>query len=130
MDNIKEDIGDFTTFNSGAYMKQNILEQIPQNIKKYRLLNKMTQADVALALNLDTQYYAQLERGERNFTVEKIILLCSVLNVEINNIIEIAPASNHATPATRMRINDLVNSLSESQLLLIEKIIYDIIPYT
>lgn len=111
-------------------MGQNILEKIPQNIKKYRLLNKMTQADVAAALNLDTQYYAQLERGERNFTVEKIILLCSVLNVEISNIIEITPASNQATPETRMRINDLLNSLSESQILLIEKIINDIIPYT
>lgn len=111
-------------------MDQNVLEKIPQNIKKYRLLNHMTQADVAAALSLDTQYYAQLERGERNFTVEKIILLCSVLKVDINNIIEVTSSSNQATQETRNRVNKLLDSLSESQLLLIEKVTNDIIPYT
>lgn len=111
-------------------MKKNILEKIPQNIKKYRLQNHMTQADVAAALNLDTQYYAQLERGERNFTVEKLILLCSILKVNIENIIEIPTAENMASPQTQLRVTSLLTSLSESQLLLIEKIIEDIMHYT
>lgn len=54
-------------------MKEKNNNPISQNIKKYRLLNNMTQEELAGKLYLDTQYYAQLERGERNFTIEKII---------------------------------------------------------
>ena len=53
-------------------MEQNSLSTIAKNIKKYRLLNNMTQEELAQKLFLDTQYYAQLERGKRNFTIEKI----------------------------------------------------------
>ncbi len=43
-------------------MKKNGNNAISQNIKKYRLLNHMTQEELAKELYLDTQYYAQLER--------------------------------------------------------------------
>ena len=49
----------------------------------------MTQEQLAELLDLDTQYYAQLERGERNFTIEKIIRLCNIFHVGIEKIIEI-----------------------------------------
>ena len=69
----------------------------------------MTQEQLANALYLDTQYYAQLERGERNFTIEKIILACTIFHVGIENIIVIEDSS--------------VNDNSE----LLEKIIHDIV---
>lgn len=47
-------------------MKKKNTNTISQNIKKYRLLNNMTQETLAGLLDPDTQYYAQLERGERN----------------------------------------------------------------
>lgn len=52
-------------------MKRKTPDSIHQNIRKYRLLNNMTQEELAEKLDLDTQYYAQLERGERNYTIEK-----------------------------------------------------------
>ena len=39
-------------------MKNKTTNSIAQNIKKYRLLNNMTQEQLANALYLDTQYYA------------------------------------------------------------------------
>ena len=51
-------------------MKSKEPDCISNNIKKYRLLNNMTQEALAEQLGLDTQYYAQLERGERNFTLK------------------------------------------------------------
>ena len=92
-------------------MKNKATNSIAQNIKKYRLLNNMTQEQLANALYLDTQYYAQLERGERNFTIEKIILACTIFHVGIENIIVIEDTS--------------VNDNSE----LLEKIIHDIVLY-
>ena len=61
-------------------MKSKEPDSISNNIKKYRLLNNMTQEMLAEQLGLDTQYYAQLERGERNFTLKRLIRLCSILS--------------------------------------------------
>lgn len=108
-------------------MDKEVLDRIPKNIKKLRLQNHMTQADVAAALNLDTQYYAQLERGERNFTVEKLIMLCSILKTDIDSIIDIQTDTHLASEQTLKRVIDILSSLNESQLLLAERIIIDII---
>ena len=111
-------------------MKKTALNSISQNIKKYRLLNKMTQEQLAELLDLDTQYYAQLERGERNFTIEKIIRLCSIFHVEIEDIIEIEPAEKPDSKEILDRILPSMENLSYSQLSLVEKFITDILPYT
>lgn len=102
---------------------------ISQNIKKLRLLNNMTQEELSGLLELDTQYYSQLERGERNFTIEKIIRLCQILHVGIEDII---PVENDPAPdvsAQIARINQLVRGLSPSQLTLLEKFITEVLTY-
>lgn len=112
-------------------MNQNISLSISKNIKKYRQLNRMTQEELAAKLFLDTQYYAQLERGERNFTIEKIALACSVFNVGIEDIIELdvahSPASN--TTSVISEINNQLAPLTQSQLFLVQKFIKDVVPY-
>ena len=112
-------------------MNKNISLSISQNIKKYRKLNHMTQEELADKLFLDTQYYAQLERGERNFTIEKIALACSVFHVGIEDIIEL-DASQEKIGETSCIISEITNqlsSLTQSQLLLIQKFIKDVVPY-
>lgn len=112
-------------------MGKNTTNSIANNIKKYRLLNHMTQDELAQKLYLDTQYYAQLERGERNFTIEKIILSCSIFHIGVEDIIEI-PSDITASDDCQTIVDDLVtqlNTLSHSQLLLIQKFITEVIPY-
>lgn len=111
-------------------MEKDIINQISKNIKKYRLLNHMTQETLATQLHLDTQYYAQLERGERNFTLEKIICLCDIFNVGVEDIIEIGDSRLENTSARLQNIVSMLEPLSNSQLLLVEKFICEIIPYT
>lgn len=109
-------------------MKQSNSNPISQNIKKYRLLNKLTQEQLAELLDLDTQYYSQLERGERNFTIEKITRLCSIFNVGIENIIEIEPISEDNTMDLVNVISTKMTSLSRSQLIILQKFIDEILP--
>ncbi len=109
--------------------KKHTENSISQNIKKYRLLNNMTQEELAGQLDLDTQYYAQLERGERNFTIEKIIRLCSIFHIGIENIIEIEPAKNQNTEQMLEKLFPLLSTLTYSQLTVVEKFISEIIPY-
>lgn len=66
-------------------MNEKVMIQVHENIKKYRKLNNMTQEKLAAALEMDPQYYAQLERGERNFSLEKIVKICSVLHVNVED---------------------------------------------
>ncbi len=110
-------------------MNGKISDNISQNIKKYRLLNNMTQEELSNLLELDTQYYSQLERGERNFTIEKIIRLCQVLHVGIENIIPVENILVPDTSAQIAQINQQIRTLSPSQLVILEKFIAEVLIY-
>lgn len=113
-------------------MNQKSANPISQNIKKYRLLNKMTQEQLAELLDLDTQYYAQLERGERNFTIDKIIRVCSVFHIGIEQIIEIAPAAdagNSDMAQLRSNLCTKLEALTYTQLKMVERFMEEIVPY-
>lgn len=90
----------------------------------------MTQEELAALLDLDTQYYAQLERGERNFTIEKITRLCSIFHVGIENIIELPASEIQDTEQLIKRLIPQLENLTYSQLLMVEKFITEVIPYT
>lgn len=110
-------------------MKSKTSNPISQNIKKYRLLNHMTQEQLADLLDLDTQYYAQLERGERNFTIDKIIRLCTIFHVGIENIIEIKPEYGNDTSMLIEKLSFQMQSLNESQLILLDKFMTEVLPF-
>lgn len=110
-------------------MKKNAANSISQNIKKYRLINNLTQEELAGKLNLDTQYYAQLERGERNFTIEKIIHLCSIFHIGVEEIIEVETADRQNTDLLLKQLLAELQSLSYTQLSVVKKFVTDIIPY-
>ena len=70
---------------------------IAMNIKKIRKDHDLTQKQMAKLLNIDTQYYSRLERGDdpkRRFTLEKIILACALFNVTPNEIISKIPTGD------------------------------------
>ena len=112
-------------------MGSTVLQDIPKNIKKFRLANKMTQERLAEKLNLDTQYYAQLERGERNFTLDKIIRICELFQIQIDDIIDLHYEDHTANDNTEIinRMLPYLKTLSVKQLASVEKFIIDITPY-
>ncbi len=113
-------------------MEKKVQTSIAQNIKKYRLLNHMTQKELSEKLFLDTQYYAQLERGERNFSIEKITMICSIFHIGIDDIIEldIDSSSSEDTAALRNELCSSLKTLTYSQLLIVKKFLEEIVPYT
>lgn len=105
------------------------MNSISQNVKKYRLLNKMTQEVLAELLDLDTQYYAQLERGERNFTIEKLVRLCGIFHIGIENLIEVDVSTQAASDELTDKLTSQIKTLSSTQLIIVEKFISDFVPY-
>ena len=112
-------------------MEKKTQNSIANNIKKYRLLNNMTQKELSEKLYLDTQYYAQLERGERNFSIEKIAMICSLFHFGIEDIIELDTnkAYENDTNTLLTELNISLRTLSYSQLLIVKKFLAEIIPY-
>ncbi len=112
-------------------MKSDLMHTISNNIKKQRKISHLTQAEVAEKLALDTQYYAQLERGERNFTIEKIAILCGIFNVGIDKIIEV---NNDEPPTEEMSekyiemIKTKLKGLDLRQLKILNRYIDEILP--
>lgn len=116
----------------GRPMEKKTQNSIAKNIKKYRLLNNMTQKELSEKLFLDTQYYAQLERGERNFSIEKIAMICSLFHIGIEDIIELNEVESTSKNDSENIIEDLTNTLhtlNYSQLLVVKKFLDEIVPY-
>lgn len=113
-------------------MERRTPTSIAQNIKKYRLLNNMTQKELAERLFLDTQYYAQLERGERNFSIEKIAMVCALFHIGIEDIIELDMNTSSKNDLDNLieELNISLKNLTYSQLQIVKKFVQEIIPYT
>ncbi|MCR5255867.1 MAG: helix-turn-helix domain-containing protein [Acetatifactor sp.] len=107
-------------------MKSEGFATIATNIKKYRLLNGLTQDEMAKRLGIDSQYYSQLEQGRRNFTLERIIDVCSVLDLTIDRIIS-SDILDDTSKIIKDKeelislISNKLNSLSHDQLLILNK---------
>jgi len=110
-------------------MSESTVKTIAKNIEKYRLLNQLTQEELASMLNMDTQYYAQIERGERKFTLEKVILVCQVLHVNIQDIVELPQIQERHNKEALKTILTYLEKATDSQIFLIEKFITEILPY-
>lgn len=108
--------------------KTDITNTIAQNVKNYRLMNHLTQAQLAEKLYLDAQYYSQLERGERNFTIEKLILACEIFHVGIEKIVTIENSSTEDHTEIIQSIKKQLKKCSHQQLLIIDKFINEILP--
>lgn len=69
-------------------------QAIAQNIKKIRVENALTQKQMSEMLDINSQYYARLERGgepNRNFTLDKIFLTCSLFKISPNDLMTKLP---------------------------------------
>lgn len=103
---------------------------IASNIKKLRKSHYLTQVKMAKLLNIEPQYYARLERGDdpdRKFTLEKIIMVCSIFRVTPNDIITKLPSVEPVTERKyKHSIETMFKNLSQDQL---EKIYKEILSH-
>ena len=57
------------------------LESIGRNIRKYRLMKKLRQEDLAELANLTNNYIGAIERGEKIPSLETLIVIINALGV-------------------------------------------------
>ena len=66
--------------------KSEVLKIIGKNIKKIRLLQGLSQENLASDLQKSVNFVSLLENGRTGLSVQTIIDICNVLNVDANTI--------------------------------------------
>lgn len=61
-------------------------EQVGKNIKEAREKAKLTQEEAAKKAGLNTNYFAVIERGEVNTTLEKLQKIAKALGVDVSGL--------------------------------------------
>ena len=61
--------------------------QLGKNIKKARQKEEMTQAEVAQKANIHVNYFARIERGEENPSIDIIEKIAKALKVKSSEIL-------------------------------------------
>lgn len=64
-----------------------LAEQIGEKIKQIRERQGLTQDTIAKKASLSTNYYARVERGEANATVETLQMITQALGVKSSDIL-------------------------------------------
>lgn len=65
----------YSTLIGGAVMR---LESIGKNIRKYRLMRKLRQEDLAEKADLSINYVGAIERGEKTPSLESLISIITL----------------------------------------------------
>lgn len=68
-------------------MNETTQQYIARKIKQHRLDKHMTQAEVAKLANISENYFALLERGERNATLPTLKKICTGLGVKSSDLL-------------------------------------------
>ena len=63
------------------------LESIGRNIRKYRLMKKLRQEDLAERTNLTNNYIGAIERGEKLPSLETLIVIINALGVSADMVL-------------------------------------------
>lgn len=106
---------------------------IGSNLKKYRKLFRMTQKNFSEYLEVGTQYYGQIERGEKIFSIDKLKDVCVRLNIKIDELLPVNNKKVSLESSLRDQylddIYEIISECSEKQLAVIVHVCKDVLPY-
>lgn len=106
--------------------------EIGKNIRKYRKLKGLTLERLAEVLETETNYLGQCERGERRFSLDKLIDLIEYFGITANDIIPVQ--SNELKRSNEkniylQEINEILDGCSDNQLAVILNILKESVPF-
>ena len=106
--------------------------EIGKNIRKYRKLKGLTLEKLAEVLETETNYLGQCERGERRFSLDKLVDIMEYFGVTANDIISLPNVSEKKNKENNIYlqdINELLANCSDNQLAVILNILKASIPF-
>lgn len=91
---------------------------IGKNIRKYRKLRGLTLEKLAEALDTETNYLGQCERGERRLSLDKLADLMEYFSITANDVIPLPSSCRQSrqTDVYLRQINELLAGCTDNQL--------------
>ena len=105
---------------------------IGKNIRKYRKLRGMTLEQLSEILGTDANYLGQCERGERRFSLDKLIDLIEYFGVSANDVIPVRKPQREQEQekdACLQEILRILDGCSVNQLTVVLNILKDSVPF-
>lgn len=104
------------------------IRAIGQKLREFRELNNMTREQFCEKLEIDSYHWGTIERGERNISLQRLLQVGKVFNVDIRQFLPQTPIEQD-NAIEIAEIASLLESLSQKQLLIVKKFIGDIAPH-
>ena len=103
---------------------ENILLTIGQRIKSYRVQKKLSQEQLAELAGCHHTYIGQIERGEKNATIETLSRIMKALNVPLSQLFNFIDERDNADQTNyALLLYDMLVSKSLSE----QKTLYEIL---
>ena len=106
----------------------NIAKVLGQRIRNYRLQRGISQEKLAELSGCHPTYIGQIERGEKNATIESVAKITTALNVSMSSLFEKVDDSNDSNNIPLM-CYELISTKNKSEQEKLYKILMDIDNY-
>ena len=106
--------------------------EIGKNIRKYRKLKGLTLEKLAEVLETETNYLGQCERGERRFSLDKLVDLIEYFGITANDIIKLPNTGEKKSQEKNVylqEINELLDDCSDNQLAVVLNMLKESVPF-
>lgn len=100
-----------------------IAKSVGQRIRNYRIRLELSQEKLAELSGVHPTYIGQLERGEKNATLESIEKIAKALNVPLSKLFEKLEDSSEGSRNIPLECYEILSSKSEEE----QEILYGII---
>ncbi len=99
---------------------------IGTRIRGYRKMRQLSQEQLAEKCGLHPTYIGQLERGEKNATLDSIQSVCIGLQISLEQLFSgIVPSTLDSSSYIPNRVNALLTDLSRSEQLIVYNLIVE-----
>ncbi len=103
---------------------------IGRNIRKYRKLKGLTIEQLAEILETETNYLGQCERGERRFSIDKLVDIVKYFDVTVNDIIPVSKESSKQENSLYLQqIQELLKDCTNNQLAVVLNLLKNTLPF-
>lgn len=106
-----------------------IAKSVGQRIRNYRLRLEISQEKLAELSGVHPTYIGQLERGEKNATLESIVKIAKALNISLSKLFEKLEETSESSRSIPLECYELLSSKTEEEQQLLFEIIASIEKY-
>lgn len=100
-----------------------LYKEIGQRIATLRQENKITQAQLAEKLDISIKHCSEVERGLSCFSLEKLIMICSILSTSLDYLIRGIDKRNASATDVPLFVYELFKSSDDHQKELLQEYI-------